>query len=119
MRNDDAQMLLLTGIVVILISIAAASISSDLSNIDVKVSAEESHPLYQEFFMIKEKIMDLYSQGLISDQEDLVLRIDDFQFIEAKYGIDISATLIVDPSIIYLCLEDENTKICEKFYMGP
>lgn len=117
MRNDDAQMLLLTGIIVIIISIAAASISSDLSNIDVKVSSEESHPLYQEFLMVKEKIIDLYRSGKL-EINSFNDTIDALQSIETKYGIDIYATLDNDdPSIIYLCLEDGNTKICEKFDM--
>jgi len=117
MRFEKGQMLLLTGITMILIALTAAFISVDLSNIDVQTSVEESHPLFLEYKMVKEKFLQLFeiNKENLNDQEAFDKTLDTLESIEIKYNINLYANLdiINTPPTIYLCLESKEAKICE------
>jgi hypothetical protein len=122
MRDNKGQMLILTGITVILISISVVVISSDLSNIEITSNLQQDHPLHLEFLMIKEKIFKLNSNGFLGEdietaKTNFPIIINEFQNIETKRNIEIIGVFNDDslPPSITLCLEDSNTKICDTF----
>jgi hypothetical protein len=122
MKDNNGQMLLLTGITVILISISVVLVSSDLSNIEITSNLEQDHPLHLEFLMIKEKIFELNTNGFLGQdietaKTNFPLIIDEIQNIETKRNIDVIGVFNDDtyPPKITLCLEDSNTKICDTF----
>lgn len=116
MRNNRGQMLLLTGITMIIIFISASFISTQVANISVESALEKSHPLSHEFTIVQEKFE--YAVKLrFTDFDKIAER---FKDIEAQQNIIFDAILIDDAGTYYIeiSLQDDTTLIKEKFVYG-
>jgi hypothetical protein len=122
-KNSKAQMLLLTGITMVLIFISATFISTRISNISVESSLEKSHPLSDEFLMVKTTFNDALSSQTygLENFESLVQR---FSKIEARQNIIFDATTNynepgfnpdTDEITITLTLKNSDTQISENY----
>lgn len=121
-KDDKAQILILTGVIIILLTFAIATMSTDLSNVEVEQTSERTHSLQTEFFMVKERFVDLLGFNYASRKTDefhLALNetIDEFERIEAHYHIDFYAETNRTslPATITLGLRNDDTNISQKF----
>ena len=119
MKNNTGQMLLLTGITMILIFISASFISTQIANVELESSLEKSHPLTREYQMVKENfksalINQNYASGEIEKFNSIVQR---FKSIESKHNINFDAS-IVDDSTFELTLSNSDTTITEEFKLN-
>lgn len=118
MKKEKGQMLLLTGITIIILFVASAFISTNLSNVNVQISLDEIHPLYQEYIMVKKE----FTEALDGSTANFEFVNNTFIVIEAKHNINFYAILDMDPTPdkITITLEDSDTKISETFkYPSP
>jgi hypothetical protein len=116
MRKNSGQMLLLTGITMILIFISASFISTQIANVEVESSLEKSHSLIQEFEMVKTNFIDAlnneYNLGNAERYDNIVQR---FKSIESKHNVNFDAEFVVDSNIVRLTLSNSDTTITEEF----
>lgn len=117
--NDKGQMFLLTGVMVVLLTIVAASMSSQLSNINVERSTKANSMLLDEFRNVQEIFFKkLDKEGGIATAGLLENISSEIEIMESKYGIHFQATLGgsggFDPTVI-LTLQDDNTVISKEF----
>ena len=111
MKCEKGQMLLLTGVTTIILFIATAYVSIDLSNINVEISHDESHPLYLEYVMVSEKFRDIYTPETFDEVRNRFIK------IESSHNINFNA--VYDDTgptpQITIQLQDENTVISGTF----
>ena len=115
MKNKSGQMLLLTGITMILIFISASFISTQIANIEIESSLEKSHSLIREFEMVKENFKIALRNPNNADKFDSVVQ--RFKSIESKHNINFDASISAD-SKITLTLSNSDTTITEEFTLN-
>jgi len=113
MADKKGQMLLLAGVLLVSMFIMAAVISSNLSNIKIQTSLEQSHPLFLEFEMVKDQFIDALDKKGVGEFDSINQRISS---IESEYDIYINAEL--NGNTLSLYLQDDDTKLSGDFQLN-